>query len=224
MPGTDRKTIFHELPVFTEHGALHNFIPSINFIIENWMSQVFHMHPDLVSATGFEFTLYEGDISETFQHLVMSNGFFAIISFRVGFKEFPEALVPAHMGHDGAVVFFKVAPCHGHVMSFNGMIKKLFRKTGNGPLCFRQYHQPAGVLIDSVYQAKARQNIFIQTAIFLQKMKCNAVDQGAIGITAGGMHYQPYGFIDDQYLFILMYNVQGYWFRPDLLALHFLIG
>ena len=50
------------------------------------MTDVFHVHTYLVGAAGFQNAFYQGNITKSFQHFIMRNGFFSMISFRISFK------------------------------------------------------------------------------------------------------------------------------------------
>jgi hypothetical protein len=62
MPWTDGETVLNKLFVFAEHRALDNFVAAIQLVIEQGMTDMLHMHPDLVRATGFQFALNDGNI------------------------------------------------------------------------------------------------------------------------------------------------------------------
>ena len=80
------KTIINKLFVFGINSSFHNFITTIRFIIEEGMADIFHVYPYLVGTAGLQHTFHQCYIPKPFQHLIMSNGFFAMISLRVSFK------------------------------------------------------------------------------------------------------------------------------------------
>ena len=50
LPLADGKTIINKLFVFGKDGPLYNFIATIKIIIKQWMADVLHVYPYLVSA------------------------------------------------------------------------------------------------------------------------------------------------------------------------------
>ena len=80
VTGTYREAIFNELFVFGEHRTLHNPITPIGIIIEQGMTYMLHMNPDLVCSAGFQFALHQRNVVEPFQYREMGDGFFAVIA------------------------------------------------------------------------------------------------------------------------------------------------
>src|SRR5690348_11339043 len=105
LTGADGKAVVHELPVLTEHGPFDDLIAAIGFVVEEGMTDMLHVHPDLVGTAGFEDALYEGDIAEAFQDLIVGDGFLAMFPFGIGVEELAETLVTAYMGHDRSGLF-----------------------------------------------------------------------------------------------------------------------
>src|SRR5437762_13470899 len=110
MSGTNGKTIFYKLFVFAKYGSFYDFITPICIIIEQGMTNVFHVHPYLVCAAGFKNTLNQGNIPKSFCHFIMSNGFFSILAFGISLKYFSVSLVPANVSNDRSVVVFHISP------------------------------------------------------------------------------------------------------------------
>jgi len=84
MARADGKAVVYELPVFAKNGALYDLISSVGVVIEKRMSYMLHMYPDLVGAACLQYALYQGGITESFQHFIVGDGFFAVFAFRVG--------------------------------------------------------------------------------------------------------------------------------------------
>ena len=80
------KTIIYKLFVFGVNSSFYNFIATIKIIIEQRMADIFHMHPDLVGAAGFQYTFYQCYITKSFHYFIMGDGFFSMVTFRIGFK------------------------------------------------------------------------------------------------------------------------------------------
>src|SRR5205814_145269 len=110
MPWTNSKTIFYKLFVFAKLSSFYNFIAAIRIIIEQGMTNIFHMHPYLVCAAGFKNTLNQGNVTKSFCHFIMSNGFFSIFAFGISLKYFSVSLVPANVSNDRSLVIFHISP------------------------------------------------------------------------------------------------------------------
>jgi hypothetical protein len=54
LSGTDGKTVVDELFVFGIDGSFYNPIAPIKIIIEQWMANVLHVHPNLMSSASFQ--------------------------------------------------------------------------------------------------------------------------------------------------------------------------
>ena len=59
LTGTGGKTVIDELPVFCETGAAKDYVAAVSFIVEERMSNLFHVHPYLVGTPRFQLTLNE---------------------------------------------------------------------------------------------------------------------------------------------------------------------
>ena len=90
------------------------------------MPNVFHVHADLVGTTSLQDALYECHVSEPLEYFVVGDSFLAMVALRISFKQFPEALVPAHMGDDGSFVLLNIPPHQCNVFPLDGVIKELF--------------------------------------------------------------------------------------------------
>src|SRR5579871_167487 len=84
MPRANGKTIFYKLFVFAENSSFDNFVAAISVIIEQWVTDMLHMHTYLVRTTRFKHTLDKRYISKSFQNGIMGNSFFSIFAIRIG--------------------------------------------------------------------------------------------------------------------------------------------
>ena len=119
------------------------------------MADIFHMNPDLVSASCFQRALNEGYIAESLNNFIVCNGIFAMLTIRIGFKDFSESLVSSDMRNDCALVFFQVPPYEGNVFPAHGVVKKLFCQAGHPPAGFSNHHKTAGIFIYSMHETEA---------------------------------------------------------------------
>src|SRR5690348_2068066 len=86
MARANSKAIFQKLFILTEYSSLYNFIASICVVIEQGMTNILHVYAYLMGTTGFQDTLHERNITESFHNLVMSNSLFAVLTLRISFK------------------------------------------------------------------------------------------------------------------------------------------
>lgn len=76
------ETVFHELLIFGKCGSFQNFVTAIIVIVEQRVTNVTHVYPDLVCATGFQHTFHQVYIAQFFNHFVVRHRRLTIISFR----------------------------------------------------------------------------------------------------------------------------------------------
>src|SRR5689334_8464463 len=83
MQGLSRqelKTILNELFVFREHRSFYNLVSSVHGVIEQRVTKVLHMSPDLMSSSRFKSALHQRDIPEIFQKAIMCDRVATVIS------------------------------------------------------------------------------------------------------------------------------------------------
>ncbi len=71
---TELETVLNIRLITGSPFATEDFRSAITLIAEQRMADVLHVSPDLMCAPRFEDTLYQGDITITFKHLIMSDG------------------------------------------------------------------------------------------------------------------------------------------------------
>ena len=152
LSGAGREAVVDKLAVFAEDGAFDDLVATIGIVVKEGVADMLHMDPDLVGASGFENALYQGHIAETFQYFIVGDRFLPVLSLGIGIEQFPEALVPAYVCHDGAGVFCKVSPCQGDILAADSMVEELFCEAADGFLGLCEDHQSAGIFVDPVDQ------------------------------------------------------------------------
>ena len=98
---------------------------SIPFVIEKYMSDVFHVHTDLMRTSGLEYTFYQCDISQPFQYLIMSNGMFSLSRVRHYCHLHAVPRIPADVSGDGTFVLFHDSPDKGIIFALGCFIVEL---------------------------------------------------------------------------------------------------
>ncbi len=66
LPWQHLETILHKLLVFGKGCAFKDLVPTIAFIIEKGVANMFHVHPYLVSSSGFQSAGNKGNITQAF--------------------------------------------------------------------------------------------------------------------------------------------------------------
>src|SRR5438045_8823122 len=110
LPGTNGKTIINKLFIPGINSSLYNFIAAIKSIIEQRMSDIFHVHSYLVCTAGFQNTFHQCYIIKTFNDFIMSDCIFTMISFGVGFEQFSESKMTTNMSNNSSFVIYHITP------------------------------------------------------------------------------------------------------------------
>ena len=91
---------------------------AVTCIIEKRVSQLFHVHTDLMCSSCLQAALHQGDITEPFQHGVVRDGCFTIVTVREYTHHQPVFGITADIALYGPALFCHVSPDEGHVESF----------------------------------------------------------------------------------------------------------
>jgi len=94
------------------------------------MPEVFHVRPNLVRASRFQFAFHQRYIPEPLKHRIVGNRRATFFAFRKSHCNAAILWTPANIDIDGAFLRSWFAPDQGPVGSFNGMVKKLFGQFG----------------------------------------------------------------------------------------------
>jgi hypothetical protein len=76
LTGQDGKAILNKLSVLGKGSSLEYVIPTITGVIEQSMTDGFHMGTNLVGSSRFQSAFYEGNIAQPFDYTVVSNRHF----------------------------------------------------------------------------------------------------------------------------------------------------
>ena len=88
-----------------------------------------------------------------------------------------------------------------------------------GVVVFRHGQQSRRVLVDAVDDSRAQ--LAVDAGKIVPQGVEQAVDQGIVGVSGGGMHHQPLGLVDDQQIVVLIDDVQGHFGGNDVHSLGF---
>ena len=177
---------------------------------------MFHVHPYLVRAAGFETALYQAYIIQSFQNGIMSNSMFSFIAIGVNFHLHTFAGIAADVAGYGAFVLLQVAPNQCNIFTFDGAVEKLFGKVRKCVFGFAKDNESAGAFIQTVYQAGAK--LFLS---FRQTFKVpeNRIDEGSTWITEAGMHNDLGRFVDDNDVVIFIHHINRNVFGNQVVVL-----
>lgn len=211
MQGTavaDIKTVVYKLLVFRINSAFQDFVTTIFPVVEQCVTNMLHVHPDLVGPAGFQNTFHQGNVIEPFQHFIMGDGMFTGFSVGIGIEHFTEIPVPGDMCIDCSLVFLHVTPYQRRIFPFYRMIEELFGQVCSSLTGFSNYNQAGRVFVDAVNQPKTGQVFFIDGRILLAEIIGNAVQQRAAEIAYTGMHHHIGRLVDDHQGGIFVHNIQ----------------
>src|ERR1035438_3282124 len=80
LTGANLKAIVYKLLVFVEDRSFHDPVTSVSLIIEQRMSDMLHVHANLVCAPCFQYALNQAGVAKSLNHLIMGNCFFPIFA------------------------------------------------------------------------------------------------------------------------------------------------
>ena len=146
----------------------------------------------------------------------------ALVARRIYGHLQPVALVASDVALDSACRRVRHAPHHGHVFPARGFIEKLSPEMGFCIGCFGHHEQSRRVFVYSVHKAETRVADIIVGGV--AEMPCESVDERAGIVAVSRMHYKSGRFVDDEYRFVFVHNVErnvfGYDFKVVARAVH----
>ena len=98
-----------------------------------------HVHPDLVCATGLQYTLYQRYISQAFDSAIVRNSTLATLS--VGVYGHLQAVFCAttYVTFNATLVVFHSTPYEGYVLALGGLVEELYTQVCLSIGCFGYY-------------------------------------------------------------------------------------
>ena len=119
------KTVFHKLFVFCESRSSQYLVATVIVVVEQWMSDVFHVYPDLMGSSGFKSAFHQINIAKSLNHTVMCNGRFPMFSFRKYRKNLSVFQASAYIPSNSSFVVFEIAPNQCNIFPFGRFFKEL---------------------------------------------------------------------------------------------------
>ena len=131
LSGTSVKAIIYKLFVFTKMGSFQYLMTAIAFVIEQHMTDMFHVDTNLMSTSCFKYTFHKGYVSQSFQYAVVCNGMFA--HCRIGHHRHlhPVSRITGNITDNRSFILFHNTPHQSTIFAFGSLIKKL-----NSQICF----------------------------------------------------------------------------------------
>ena len=154
---TEFEAILDECLVTAAALTSQNLSTSISLVHKEWMTDMLHVGTNLMGTARFQHTLHQGGITETFQHLVMSNRRLAYSAVRIEDLH-TEAVfrITADIAFYATFIFYNVAPNERIVTAMGSLVEELLTQCG---LCRRSLchnEQSAGIFINAMHQAHFR--------------------------------------------------------------------
>ena len=177
------------------------------------MADMGQMHPDLMGAAGLELAgqqrrdRFAVTPVEGFQDLPMGDGLAAAVAHR---HLLAGMGMPVDRRIDGAAQPVRHAPDQRQIAAPHlvgaAVVGELLGQRFMRAVVLGRHHQPCGVLVEPVHDARALDAADAGKAG--PAMGDQGVDQGA-GLVAGGrMHHQPPGLVDDDDVVVLMDDIE----------------
>jgi hypothetical protein len=186
---------------------------AIDAVAQQGMADMGQVHPDLMGAPGLELA---GELrrdrlavaaDEGFLNLPVGDGLAAALAHR---HFLPRIGMPVDRGIDAAALPVRQVPYEGDVAAPHragaAVVGELLGQRFVGLVVLGRHHQPGGILVEPVHDARAPDAADPGKAD--AAMGDQRVDQRA-GLVAGGrMHDEALGLVDDDDVVILMDNIQ----------------
>ena len=176
------------------------------------MSDTGHVHTDLVGTTCFKTTFHIRGLAKTFQHFVMCYCIFTI--FMIDGHFFTICRMPSNRSLYGSLILFQISLHNCPVASADTVTFQLFCQIPVSNIIFAYQQCPGGILINSVDNSRPHHSV--NTGKAVTTMCHNCIDQCSLIMPGCRMYNHPFGLINDQYIFILVKNIQRNILRNDI--------
>jgi len=143
------EAVVDELSVSCGGVAFEYEVAAVAWVVEEWVSDVFHVCADLVCASGFEGAFGEGGVGEAFEDAVVCDGGFAFVAVGEDGHLLAVAGVSADMSFDASFVG-QVSPNEGLVGAGGAFAIELFAESGFGGGVFGDDEQAGGVFVEAM--------------------------------------------------------------------------
>ena len=172
----------------------------IPLIIEKRMTDVFHVHTYLVGTARLQPAFDPGDITEPFQHGIVCDGMFPLVTLREYGHLHPVFGVTADVSLNGSLIFRDDSPYQRPVFPFGGLVEELETEVAFGLRTFGNHQQTGRILVDTVYQSQSGIGRIVLGIIPQVPGQCIQQRTGVIAMSR--MHNQAGRLVDNQQVFI----------------------
>ena len=178
---------------------------------------MFHVDTNLMSTSGFEYALYQRDISQPFKHPIMSDRVLA--HRRVGHNRHlhPVFRISGDTAYNRAFILFHISPDKGTVSAFGRLIKELYSEVGLGIRRLGNHQQTGRIFINPVDQADVRVIGIIFRNIF--HVPCQRIDKRTVIVSVSRMYYQSRRLVHYHYIWIFVNDIKGDIFGNNLVLI-----
>ena len=135
LPRTSVEAIVYKLFVFTKVSPFQDFVTAIPLVIEEYMTDMLHVHTYLMRTPGFKNTFHQSDISQTFKHPVVGDGMFPLGRIGHNGHLHPVFRIAGDTAYDGTFILIDNAPYQCAVSTLSSFIKELDAQIGFGIRC-----------------------------------------------------------------------------------------
>ena len=188
-------------------------VRAIDRIAQKGVADMGQMHPDLMGAPGLELAgqqrrdRFAVPPVEGFLDLPVGDRLAAALAHR---HFFPGMGMAVDRRFHRAALPGRYAPDEGHIAAPHlpgaAVVGELRGQRLVRPVVLRRHHQPGGVLVEAMHDARAPDAADPGKAH--PAMGDQRVDQGS-GLVAGGrMHHQPFGLVDDDDVVVLIDDIE----------------
>lgn len=211
---TGVEAVGHKLAVGARSGALEYLAAAIALVVEERVTEVFHVDAYLMRAPRLKDTLHKGDVAYALHHAVVGDG---MLAYRgVGEDGHLQAVVrvAGYLAAYGTRVFLQCAPHEGVVVAAGGLVEELHAERGLGIGSLGYDEQPRGVLVDTVYESYTR--VIGVVVRIVAQVPGDGVDERAAVVAAAGVNYHTGRLVDDHEVVVFVYDVEGDVFGGDV--------
>ena len=203
---TSLEAVLHKLAVGSRGGTLENLVATVALVVEERVSQVLHVHTDLVRTSRLENTLHESHIADAVQHLVVCHRMLAYGG--VGKHSHLQAVVRVarYLAAHGTRLLLERAPYERVVVALGRLVEELYaqRRLGIGSL--RHHEQSRRILVDAVHQSHPR-IVGVVVGIVAQ-VPCDGVHQRTVIVAAARVHHHARRLVDHHQVVVLVDDIE----------------
>lgn len=171
--------------------AQFRFFVAVNGVAQNGVTDVGHVHPNLVGAPGFQPAANVGIAPIAAYHFPVGHGRFGIALGDAHF--FAVRRVAANGGVHRSGIFPEGANHNGFIGAGHGVVFQLASQHGVGVVILGHRQQAGGVLVNPVDNAGAQ--FPVDAAQVVAQGVKQAVNQGIVAVACGRMDHQPFGLL-----------------------------